>query len=61
MKGEILFHYWLRNGQSIYKKELNILGNRWRASTSKLISYSKTGKWRVESVNKEDVILNKIK
>jgi len=60
MKGEILFHHWLRNGQSIYKKELNILGNRWRASTSKLISYSKTGKWRVELVNKEDVILNKI-
>jgi hypothetical protein len=60
MKGETLYHHWLRDGQNIYKKELNILGNRWRASTSKLIPYSKTGLWRAELVNKEDVILNEI-
>lgn len=39
MKGQALYHYWIREGKLIYKGKINILGDRWRAATSKLISY----------------------
>jgi len=61
MKGQYLYHQWLRNGQMVYKRRIGILGNRWRASTNKLIPYSKVGSWTVRLVNKQGVILNEIK
>ncbi len=61
MKGKYLYHQWLRGNQLVYKRKINILGNRWRASTSKLIPYSKAGDWTVRLVNKQGVILNEIK
>ncbi len=61
MKGKYLYHQWLRNNKEVYKRKINILGNRWRASTSKLIPYSKAGDWTVRLVNKQGVILNEIK
>lgn len=60
MKGKYLFHQWLRDDEIIFNRKLNILGNRWRASTSKLISYSKAGDWKVRLVNEEGDILNEI-
>jgi len=60
MKGQYLYHQWLRNGQMVYKRRIGILGNRWRASTNKLIPYSKVGSWTVRLVNKQGVILNQI-
>ena len=61
MKGQSLFHQWTWNNQIVYKKEIKILGNRWRASTSKMIINSKVGVWNTRLVNKEGVILNEIK
>jgi hypothetical protein len=60
MKGQVLYHRWLRNGQLIFKREINILGNRWRASTSKMITYSKAGLWNVRLENEQGDILNEI-
>jgi hypothetical protein len=60
MKGKILYHHWLRNGQTIFKRKINILGNRWRASTSKLIIYSQLGVWNVRLVDEQGLILNEI-
>jgi len=60
MKGQYLYHQWLRNDQLVYKRRIGILGNRWRASTNKLIPYSKVGAWTVRLVNKQGVILNEI-
>jgi len=60
MKGQYLYHLWLRNGQMVYKRRIGILGNRWRASTNKLIPYSKVGSWTVRLVNEQGVILNEI-
>jgi len=60
MKGQYLYHQWLRNDQEVYKRKISILGNRWRASTNKLIVYSKVGNWTVRLVNKQGVILNEI-
>lgn len=61
MNGQTLYHYWIREGKLIYKRKINILGDRWRAATSKLISYSKMGAWAVRLVNMEGDILNEIK
>ncbi|MCK4841706.1 MAG: DUF2914 domain-containing protein [Methylococcales bacterium] len=61
MKGQFLYHQWMWNKHEIYKRIIKIGGNRWRASTSKLIPYSKSGAWTVSLVNKEGIILNKIK
>jgi len=35
------------------QQPVNVLGNHWRASTSKLITYSQKGEWRVLLVNKK--------
>lgn len=60
MKGQTLYHHWLRAGKLIYKRKIRILGHRWRAATSKLITYSKTGDWAVRLVNKQGMTLNEI-
>ena len=56
MKGVDLYHRWLWNDEVQYNKKINILGDRWRAATSKTIPYTKTGSWSVRLVNNEDVI-----
>ncbi|MFW5443297.1 MAG: DUF2914 domain-containing protein [Methylococcaceae bacterium] len=60
MKGHALFHHWLRGDVSVYKREIKILGNRWRASTGKTITYYKAGVWRVTLESEQGVILNEI-
>jgi len=61
MKGLGLYHHWVWNDRVIYNKRINILGDRWRATTSKVIPYSKAGDWSVRLVNNEGIILNEIK
>ncbi len=60
MKGKTLFHQWQRDGNLVYERKVKILGNRWRVSTSKLITYSKTGTWTVRLVDRQGVVFNKI-
>ncbi len=60
MAGEVLYHYWMWDGKIEFEKELKIWGNRWRASTLKMIPYSKTGQWQARIVNEEGDILNEI-
>ena len=61
MKGLDLYHHWLLNDRVIYNRKISILGNRWRAATSKIIPYSKTGNWSVRLVNSSGIVLNEIK
>ena len=60
MKGQYLYHLWLLNDNIIFTRKINILGNRWRASTSKLIPYYKLGFWKVRLIDTEGNILNEI-
>ncbi len=60
MKGQVLYHYWLLNENVIFTRKINILGDRWRASTSKLIPYYKSGFWKVRLIDSESNILNEI-
>jgi len=60
MEGEVLYHYWMWEGKIEFEKEIKIWGNRWRASTLKMIPFSKTGKWQARIVNEEGDVLNEI-
>jgi len=61
MKGQVLFHEWFKNDKLVFKRKIAILGNRWRASTSKLLPYSAKGRWVVKLVDGSGNILSEIK
>ena len=60
MQGDIVFHEWLQEGNSVYKRKINIRGNRWRISTSKLFPYNSTGQWQVRIITQQGDVLNKV-
>jgi len=60
MKGRSVYHEWIMNNKLIYKRNINILGNRWRVSTSKLFTYSSSGEWKVRVVNERGDILHEL-
>jgi len=60
MKGGTVFHEWLKEGESIYKRKIKIRGNRWRFSTSKLFNNKHIGEWQVRTLDKQGKVLNKI-
>lgn len=60
MQGDTVFHEWLKEGHSVYKRKINIRGNRWRISTSKLFPYNSIGQWQVRTIAQQGNILHKI-
>jgi len=60
MKGDTVFHEWLKDGKSIYKRKIRIRGNRWRISTSKLFNNKHTGEWQARTLDAQGKVLNKI-
>ena len=60
MQGDTVFHEWLQDGNSVFKRKINIRGNRWRISTSKLFPYNSTGQWQVRIITSKGDVLNKI-
>jgi len=60
MKGSIVFHEWLKQEKSIYKRKFIIRGNRWRLSTSKLFDINSSGEWQVRLITQSGEVLNKI-
>ena len=60
MKGNSVFHEWLREGKSIYKRKVIIRGNRWRFYTSKLFTQTSIGQWQVRVITKQGEVLHEI-
>ncbi|MCF7971487.1 MAG: DUF2914 domain-containing protein [Methylococcaceae bacterium] len=60
MKGDTVFHEWLKDGKSIYKREIKIRGNNRRVSTSKLFNDKQIGQWQVRILNQKGQVLNEI-
>ncbi|MGR9115929.1 MAG: DUF2914 domain-containing protein [Gammaproteobacteria bacterium] len=60
MKGRLFFHQWLREGKLVYKRPFKILGNRWRASTSKLFTKVNDGNWTVRLIDEKGRIYSEI-
>ena len=61
MIGETLYHQWLWNDQLVYEKPIEVKARRWRATTSKLIPYSKPGQWTARILNSDRDILKAVK
>lgn len=61
MIGQTLYHQWIWRDQVMYEKPINVKARRWRATTSKLISYSTLGKWVVRILDSERNILKEVK
>lgn len=59
-KGNTVFHEWLKEGNTIFKREIVIRGNRWRISTSKLFTLNSVGLWQVRIITEQGEILHKI-
>ena len=60
MRGSTVFHEWLREGKSIYKRKMIIRGDRWRFYTSKLFTRTSVGQWQVRVITKQGEVLHKI-
>ncbi len=48
MKGKTVYHQWNHQGKTVFNRKINIHGNRWRASTRKMISNNNLGSWNVK-------------
>lgn len=59
MKGNKVYHEWLRNGEVVSRQALVISGDIWRTSSRKLLSDSEKGNWTVRLVDKNGRLLNK--
>ena len=60
MKGKAFFHVWKYKEKVKFRKKIKVLGDRWRASTSKLMNYSSIGDWSVQLTNAEGKVMNEI-
>ena len=60
MQDKVIFHEWLYQGKSKYKRKFLIRGNRWRTSTSKLFNMGSIGEWQVRAVSQQGNILHEI-
>lgn len=60
MQGATVFHEWLKQGEIIYKRKINIGGKRWRFYTSKLFTYSSNGQWQVRVITEQGDILHQM-
>ncbi len=60
MKGESFFHQWIKDGVLVGKIPINPQGNRWRVSTNRVLTYSDSGHWMVQLIDKNGLIYNEI-
>lgn len=58
MKGNKVYHEWLKNGAVVSKQELVVSSDSWRTSSRKLLSNSERGNWAVRLVDKSGRLLN---
>ncbi|PKM12155.1 MAG: hypothetical protein CVV13_06180 [Gammaproteobacteria bacterium HGW-Gammaproteobacteria-3] len=59
-KGATFYHQWLHDDRLVYKRPIKVLGNRWRASTSKLFNNANTGQWTVRLADKAGRVYNRL-
>lgn len=59
-KGSTIFHEWLKQGETVFKRKVIIRGNRWRINTSKLFTQASIGQWQVRIVTDQGDVLHEI-
>jgi hypothetical protein len=60
MSGKIIYHNWIYKGESVFRKKVNINGNRWRVTTQKKLNNSLLGDWKVTLTDMDGYILDEI-
>lgn len=53
MKDKVLFHHWLKNGQVIYKKQLDIKDNKSKLISSRTLTSKDNGDWQVVLIDRK--------
>ncbi|MGR9046663.1 MAG: DUF2914 domain-containing protein [Gammaproteobacteria bacterium] len=61
MNGRHLYHQWVHEGRLVHKRPIEVRGNHWRVSTSKLFSFTRQGDWTVRLIDEEGKIYNEIR
>ncbi len=61
MKGGTVYHQWFANKQLVFKKKINIAGNRWRVYTRKMITHQFKGNWEVNIIDDAGEVYSEIK
>ncbi|MDD2759841.1 MAG: DUF2914 domain-containing protein, partial [Methylomonas sp.] len=47
MKGRVLFHRWLKNGQTAYKKQFSVEADKFKLISSRKFEHKDAGEWQV--------------
>ena len=53
---KVLFHQWLRNGQVVHQKQLDIKGSRTKVWSNKVFSVKDKGEWQVRLSDKKSKV-----
>lgn len=61
MKGNKVYHEWLKDGSVVSKQELVVSSDAWRTSSRRLLSNAERGNWTVRLLDKNGQLLNEKK
>lgn len=57
---QILFHEWIKNGETILRNRMEISAKRWRTSSKRQLGREDLGNWSVRTVDDKGAIMNEI-
>lgn len=60
MKGQSLFHQWIKDGVVIQKTTINPQGKRWRVSSNRELTRADIGRWIVQLLDQEGLIYHEV-
>ena len=60
MSGKTIYHDWIYQGNSVFRKKVNIKGNRWRVATQKKLNNTLLGDWKVTLTDSNGQLLREI-
>lgn len=60
MSGKTIYHSWSYKGDSIFRREFDIKGDRWRVTTLKKLDTTLLGDWKVTLTDSKGNLLHEI-
>lgn len=58
MNRKVVFHEWLKNQQTVFRRRIVISGNRWRTASRKTFNQTSAGAWEVRTVDEKNHLLD---
>lgn len=53
MKDQVLFHYWFKNGQLVYKKSFDVETDKFKLISSRKLTEKDIGEWQVTLIDQK--------